>query len=80
LGTEAPYSLLLLPSEWELSVLKFILIISMVGHSDFIVPRLLHEVEHCEQLAAQVKATAAKTVPPTAGTITHICYAILDEN
>jgi hypothetical protein len=61
-------------------MLKFILILSMAGHPDFIVPRLLHEAEHCERLAAAVKATAAKTVPPTAGQITHICYAILDEN
>jgi hypothetical protein len=59
-------------------MLKFILILSMVGHPDFIGPRLLHEAEHCERLAASVKATAAKTVPPTGGQITHICYALVD--
>jgi hypothetical protein len=59
-------------------MIKFILILSMVGHSDFIVPRLLHEAEHCERLAEQVKAAAAKTVPPTSGQITHICYPIKD--
>jgi hypothetical protein len=59
-------------------VLKFILILSMAGHPDFIVPRLLHEAEHCERLAVTVKAQAAKVVPPTSGQITHICYALVD--
>jgi hypothetical protein len=59
-------------------MLKYILILSMAGHPDFIVPRLFHEIEHCAERAATVKDQAAKVVPPTFGQITHECYPIID--
>jgi hypothetical protein len=58
-------------------VLKFILILHMLdGYPPFIVPKLFHTPEQCERLALEVKATAAKTVPPTSGQISHKCYAL----
>jgi hypothetical protein len=60
-------------------MIKYILILHMLnGYPDFIVPKLFHDLEQCERLAASVKATAAKVVPPTTDTITHVCYKIVD--
>jgi hypothetical protein len=59
-------------------MIKFILILSMVGHSDFIVPQLFPSQDVCDRVASAIIAKTEELAPPTKGQITHVCYPAKD--